>query len=521
MRVEQPQASTPVPPLEKPASPTGRNHSSSPAGRQDDLSSRDRQRVSVHPQPSADRREKLSAVGRVASRVRTSGIIRISNAFTNKVKDGTDVDTDVNASPWGVGTAATPADVPGRQPAPPSVVANSSAVSVAVSRDGDASPPSSVGSGGGVVSPPGKVAGVRGAAITDAADMLSPLSVDSGIGSAASGLSAGSQIAGRRRDAGADRVRPPPRGFGMSVHSPSAPRAPPRKMAPRGLSSPNMKADVPPAFAQRSESSHNKVQRSESSHEKVERRMSKVMFRVDEHGVHVSGDGVEAGEKSVPMEGEVEMDPNGKIIDRSASTTEKQTFRAFISNLGGKARNDVGASRLRGLQDRKKAALSKSTSMTAGVAAAANGDIAPSDKVAAGRKSRTWRSKERDETKGRGLSNFLNIFSTHGDQGQPLAHSKSYGTSKSQSMDEGIDPHNDTSARKMPTKRDERRLRTAKKKDLSELDFADDEFYDSADDEEPSGDMNIVPSLARDDFVAYQTSQKRKTHKPRVSRLRM
>lgn len=46
-------------------------------------------------------RPTLSAVGRVASRVRTSGISKISTLLP-KAKDG----EEVNASPWGVGTAA-------------------------------------------------------------------------------------------------------------------------------------------------------------------------------------------------------------------------------------------------------------------------------------------------------------------------------------------------------------------------------------------------------------------------------
>lgn len=59
---------------------------------------RERQRPTV-----GQTRPSLGAVGRVASRVRTSGISKIST-FLPRNKEG---DEEVNASPWGVGTAAT------------------------------------------------------------------------------------------------------------------------------------------------------------------------------------------------------------------------------------------------------------------------------------------------------------------------------------------------------------------------------------------------------------------------------
>lgn len=59
---------------------------------------RDRQRA-----PVGQTRPTLGAVGRVASRVRTSGISRISTLLP-RIKEG---DEEVNSSPWGVGTAAT------------------------------------------------------------------------------------------------------------------------------------------------------------------------------------------------------------------------------------------------------------------------------------------------------------------------------------------------------------------------------------------------------------------------------
>lgn len=49
-------------------------------------------------------RQTLGAVGRVASRVRTSGLLKVSSLLP-KARDG---DDDVNSSPWGVGTAAIP-----------------------------------------------------------------------------------------------------------------------------------------------------------------------------------------------------------------------------------------------------------------------------------------------------------------------------------------------------------------------------------------------------------------------------
>lgn len=54
------------------------------------------------------------------------------------------------------------------------------------------------------------------------------------------------------------------------------------------------------------------------------------------------------------------------------------------------------------------------------------------------------------------------------------------------------------------------------------LNFADVELYDSEEDEEGGGDDGrAVPSLAKDDFVAYQTSQKKKVQKVRVSLMRL
>lgn len=58
---------------------------------------RERQRPGV-----AQTRPTLGAVGRVASRVRTSGISRISTFLPRSKGD----DDEINASPWGVGTAA-------------------------------------------------------------------------------------------------------------------------------------------------------------------------------------------------------------------------------------------------------------------------------------------------------------------------------------------------------------------------------------------------------------------------------
>lgn len=70
----------------------------------------------------------------------------------------------------------------------------------------------------------------------------------------------------------------------------------------------------------------------------------------------------------------------------------------------------------------------------------------------------------------------------------------------------------------------QRKTEDKRKKHVSELDFVDDELYDSDEDEIGAQPDVVVPSLARDDFVTYQTNQRRKgkeRNKPRISMMWM
>lgn len=475
----------------------------------------------------SDRREKLGAVGRVASRVRTSGIIRLSAAFA-KSRD-VDPALDVNISPWGVGVAAAPTaaptpSLPADAPADDalaSVVANTSAVSLAQgAADNTRHTPmpakAELASDGSDLPP----------------DALSPVSVESAsaAGSVASAIGVHPLpiTASDQRQPIADRARPSA-ATGPAALSPFTPAVlalayANRRMAPRGQSSPNMNHEHKPfplpaaaALVSTSTSASGPSAGDGGPRNKLAKRISRVMFRTDSNRI------ADVTDRPRPS-----RDARHAADERPVtnSSSERSSFRSFITGLG-KPKHDTNTAPPRDTLEKKSSAhMSRSASV--GLVAASSitpgGHAALSevtdgvrnarlDKAIQGRKSRTWRSRERDESKGR-RGKWLHIFSS----GQSDHNSKEH--------DDHDDEHVDDASGSSSTQDREasggRQWRGKDKKDLSELDFADDEFYDSADDEEPSGDkMPVVPSLARDDFVAYQTSQKRKTRKPRVSLMRM
>lgn len=495
---------------------------------------RDRARITATP---SDRREKLGAVGRVASRVRTSGRIRISSAFGGKGREGED-DTDVDESPWGVGTSvnATPGNVPEQTTA--NMLANTSAVSVVAVSEVD---PTSPGSAQTALSPP-RAAPTHRPDLP--VDISSPVSVESG--STASGMRV-TGLESVRRDVRGDRPRPGASPIGTSNFSGASKVAalPPdfatSQSILRGKSSPIILGKQTTFSSSEGEKTDQERTDREKTHNVMAKKVSRVMFRLGTQAsspAHSNNEekpstSANAGygnkeESKSPVTG---GDKEGENVPTSS---EKSTFRTFITSLREKGKNDVITTKVRGVQEKKRSGLGRSIS----VAVVGSSSLLPASNVpqienggeehnkqtgrpSAGpnavRKSRTWRRKDRDDTKeqdkGR-IGQLLNILS-----GAVMDKPERTHGHPPKSLNEQDDKQSGTSS--SPEKEDMRKR--GKDKDVSELDFADDEFYDSDDDDEPSADRgdSVVPSLARDDFVAYQTSQKRKAQKPRVSLMRM
>lgn len=555
-------------------------------GRKSSLTPRDRTRPSTS--SDRERRQTLGAVGRVASRVRNSGINRLQAAFAAQRPSASTTDEDVDASPWGVGKAVVldPQPLPGNHHALP----KSSSASSRIFSSPSTNPPVETES----VSPGSSATSIQNSTRSSKRNSRTPTSPkvltysssthgklhpDSAI-DPSSPLSAGSS---GTSSASAnltpllmeDRARP----RSPSVSISNALTSHGATLVPAQGSIFSTMIFIPPSRTTsnlETEVAKQKLIPIPASSDVV-KKSSKVAFRAS---VDVSPQ-----KKNAPCVND-SMSPSKKLSDAkpgdakssdarpsdakssdakpsdahakpgsaakpglaSAATSsplssvgqEKSLFRTLLNR--SKLNKGLTNNRAHFSPDRRKTsqgiARSVSTAMSDHATSLIDStndtnDNADQDqprimsKSMELRKMRTKRSKEREDNRPRPFSAWFSSKrpTATNNQVSPNTSKTNRGKMTSQSRINGRRATTNNSSspvQKLMNEPSETSHRSPGKEDVSTLNFADGEFYDSEEDEEHAGDDDIaVPSLAKDDFVAYQTSQKRKVQKVRVSLMRM
>lgn len=480
-----------------------------------------------------ERRQGLSAVGRVASRVRTSSIVRISSAFNvPKTRDTGEGDgEDVDASPWGVGMAAvtTSTDRRGASASPPPLIAIPEA---AVGDPASASASASVSPHSSAVSVPSPVPTALPLSIPPSRtqkqttlnmgiDNLSPQSV-------------GSDRQPDNRVTTRDRARP-----GKQLRSNSS-RNPGMRMSldnafltMMAVPAQNSPVSSPVGVTETNESptAHPPVSPADST---PNRRISKVAFRPT--GETASTGHLVTSARERDMSSEV-LAASRDVSDAdtvATHSTEKSILRNF--NIIGRAKMRHDEKSQRGpLMERCSSSSAVIPSNLITVSSGEGGDRAESQlsevmrlptRTNENRKLRTRR--EKTDTRTRRMSGWFSLLAGITND-PPINETKEKRYWRRPGQRNHADGYPQTNERKsgfLNRAHYEPENTERKKKDMSEMDFADDELYDSDEDEERvrSGEDVTVPSLARDDFVAYQTAQKQKgkeRNRPRVSMMRL
>lgn len=524
-------------------------------GRKTSFTPRDRTRPSTG--VDRERRQTLGAVGRVASRVRTSGINRLQAAFASQRDNGGHEDDDVDASPWGVGKAAV-LDENGLPVKQMSLTKSGSKTQVCASPTTPLVETESVSPGSSATSVPNSgrpnllqtpgqyralTIGMSKKTFTKHKDAVidpsSPLSAGSSSASSASGT-LGPLLT-------EDRARPnAPNGVSKGLAGPQG-----LSLFPANGSIFCTMAVIPPARTTsnlETEAAKQKIVLETSND--ILRKTSKVTFRasVDVQPPQNNSPGTGELSKStskrnvnVKMEKET-SDPNPlqaselNVSPSGSGGHEKSLFRSLL----GRSKLHKDPTNRNRSPDRRKTTQGigrNSSTLPLGYRMADPNLVTGSDDVTLPeegqmramsksmelRKMRTKRSKEREDNRLRGLSGWFSHMraggTEHGGSDAKSIRTKVTANKGRQRESTGF---SSSVIRIRSNGVDQQRQKSPKREEISSLNFADDEFYDSDEDEEQGGnDGRAAPSLAKDDFVSYQTSQKRRAPKVRVSMMRL
>lgn len=482
-----------------------------------------------------ERRQGLGAVGRVASRVRTSSIVRISSAFNApKGRDTGETDgEDVDVSPWGVGMAAvtSSADRRGTSAPPPVVSVHEATIADPASGSASASASASVSPHSSAVSVPSPVPTALPLSIPPPrTQKQTPLNL------AVDGPSSRSSGNDRQPDGRVstrDRARP-----SRQVRSSSS-RSPGMRMS---LDNAFLTMMAVPAQTSAVSSPAGDCESTESStvpapvspaDSGIKRRVSKVSFRPT--GETASAGHLFAGARERDMTNDVL--PASRDVSDADTVATHSTEKSILRNF-----NIIGRTKMRHDEKSQKGPLmercSSSSAVVAGsLVAVSSGEADRADsqlcevvrspsRTNENRKLRTRRDKP--EARTRRMSGWFNLLAgiTNDPPINETKEKKHWRRAGQRNFPDGFPPTNERKSGFLSRGHYELENTDRKKKDVSEMDFVDDELYDSDEDEERirSGGDVTVPSLARDDFVAYQTSQKQKgkeRNRPRVSMMRL